>query len=169
MAALIRAMPSVVRSHPDAVLEIVGGGPQAGELHKLADDLGIGRSVVFHGRLERHQEVERILARGTVGLAPYQDDANTYTRFADPGKLKAYLAAGLPIVMTTVPPNARELERAEVAILSGPDPEALASSICLLLADEQLWGRYRQQALEYAKRFDWNAILERGLGDLGWQ
>ena len=56
-----------------------------------------------------HRRVEELLAEASIAAAPSDPSETTFTRFADPGKLKSYLAAGLPIVLTDVPPNAREL------------------------------------------------------------
>ena len=46
---LIRAMPGILRRVPDAVLLIVGGGPYAGDLKKLAAETGVQNSVRFTG------------------------------------------------------------------------------------------------------------------------
>ena len=35
--------------------------------------------------------------RSSVALAPYAPDPDSFTRFADPSKLKSYAAAGLPM------------------------------------------------------------------------
>jgi phosphatidylinositol alpha-1,6-mannosyltransferase len=47
--ALIHAWPHVLRATPDAVLLLVGDGPYLGDLKRLADSLGVNRSVVFTG------------------------------------------------------------------------------------------------------------------------
>jgi phosphatidylinositol alpha-1,6-mannosyltransferase len=47
--ALLHAWPRVLKSVPDAVLLLVGGGPYRGDLERLAASLGVGRSVVFTG------------------------------------------------------------------------------------------------------------------------
>ncbi|MEU8796667.1 glycosyltransferase family 4 protein [Spirillospora sp. NPDC048819] len=47
--ALIHAWRHVLRSVPDAVLLIVGGGPYRADLERLAASLGVGGSVVFTG------------------------------------------------------------------------------------------------------------------------
>ncbi|MET9529104.1 MULTISPECIES: glycosyltransferase family 4 protein [unclassified Streptomyces] len=46
---LILAMPRILRQVPDAVLLIVGGGPYAGDLEKLAERTGVADSVRFTG------------------------------------------------------------------------------------------------------------------------
>ena len=48
---LIRAWPQVLRARGDAVLLLVGGGPYAGHLRRLAVRLGVDRSVVATGQV----------------------------------------------------------------------------------------------------------------------
>ncbi|TDB93683.1 glycosyltransferase family 4 protein [Actinomadura sp. 7K534] len=47
--ALIHAWPHVLRTVPDAVLLLVGGGPYRDRLERLAASLGVAGSVVFTG------------------------------------------------------------------------------------------------------------------------
>ncbi|WP_328317048.1 glycosyltransferase family 4 protein [Streptomyces sp. NBC_00388] len=46
---LILAMPRILRREPDAVLLIVGGGPYAADLEKLAERTGVADAVRFTG------------------------------------------------------------------------------------------------------------------------
>jgi phosphatidyl-myo-inositol dimannoside synthase len=46
---LVRALPLVQRSVPDAALLLVGGGPYRSRLESLAADTGVSESVVFTG------------------------------------------------------------------------------------------------------------------------
>ncbi|MEO9327569.1 glycosyltransferase family 4 protein [Gordonia aurantiaca] len=46
---LIRALPLIRRTIPEAVLVIVGGGPYAEKLHALAESTGVGEHVIFTG------------------------------------------------------------------------------------------------------------------------
>ncbi|MEU0131540.1 glycosyltransferase family 4 protein [Streptomyces sp. NPDC006289] len=46
---LILAMPAILAKVPDAVLLVVGGGPYAGQLRKLAAETGVQDSVRFTG------------------------------------------------------------------------------------------------------------------------
>ncbi|MBB3603479.1 phosphatidylinositol alpha-1,6-mannosyltransferase [Mycolicibacterium sp. BK556] len=46
---LIKALPEIRRRVPGAVLVIVGGGPYADDLHKLAETVGVTADVVFTG------------------------------------------------------------------------------------------------------------------------
>lgn len=146
--------------------DVVGTGPLETALRARATRLGLDASATFHGYVDDHREVESILAGCSVAVAPYRS-GTTFTRYADPGKLKAYLAAGLPIVLTDVPPNARELAERAGAEIAADDPAAFANAIANALASAGQWTARRAAALAYARRFDWNTLLSDLLGTLG--
>jgi glycosyltransferase involved in cell wall biosynthesis len=153
----------------DVTADVIGSGPLEHDLRRRAAELGLTESVRFHGFVEDHREVERLLAEAAVGIAPYREEADSFTRYADPGKLKAYLAAGLPTVLTPVPPNADELAREAGAELVDATPEALAEGIQNGLADAERWRERRSAAVAYVRRFDWEVLLSHLLGELGVQ
>lgn len=148
--------------------DVAGRGPLEEPLRARAAELGIAERVVFHGFVADHRELEALLAGCAVALAPYQPVAGSFTRFADPSKLKSYLGAGLPIVLTDVPPNARELADRAGAEIVPYDATALADALERLLDAPEEWRRRRTAALEYARGFDWDVVLERALGGLGY-
>jgi len=141
--------------------DIVGTGPLESELRARAP-----ANVTFHGYVSDHREVERILSRAAVAIAPYAQTDETFSRYADPGKLKAYLAAGLPVVLTDVPPNAQELAREAGAEIAADNPRAVADAISRALASAEQWQTRRKAALAYARRFDWNVLLGNALAEL---
>jgi glycosyltransferase involved in cell wall biosynthesis len=140
----------------DRPADVIGTGPLEAELRAHASN------ATFHGYVADHREVERLLSEAAVAVAPYRATAETFTRYADPGKLKAYLAAGLPIVLTDVPPNARELEQQAGAEVVTDDAAAIRNAITRVLESPEEWRTRRDAALAYARRFDWNVLL----GDL---
>jgi glycosyltransferase involved in cell wall biosynthesis len=150
-----RLIDAVELLREDVALDVIGTGVQEAELRKRASG-----AVTFHGYLDDHREVERLLGESAVAVAPYERSSDTFTRYADPGKLKAYLAAGLPIVMTDVPPNARELEREGGAEVVADDADALAAGISRALASPDAWQARRGSALAYARRFDWTTLFD---------
>ena len=148
----------------DVAADVIGTGPLEQELRGQAKRAAL--DVTFHGYVADHRQVEQLLSRSSVAVAPYAQTAETFTRYADPGKLKAYLAAGLPVVLTDVPPNARELESEAGAEVVADDPAALAAAIGRALASPAAWQARRESALAYARRFDWNALLGNLLAEL---
>jgi glycosyltransferase involved in cell wall biosynthesis len=147
--------------------DVIGTGPLEEALRERAKRLGLERAVRFHGFVSDHRDVERLLANASLGVAPYRPGDATFTRYADPGKLKAYLAAGLPIVLTDVPPNARELEREAGAEIVPFEPAAFAAAVARSHENAGDWVARRDAALAYARRFDWGVLLPEALRKLG--
>jgi glycosyltransferase involved in cell wall biosynthesis len=150
-----RLLEAVARLDEEVVVDVIGTGPQEAELRERASG-----AVTFHGYLDDHREVERLLSESAVAVAPYERSSQSFTRYADPGKLKAYLAAGLPIVVTDVPPNARELEEEAGAEVVADDADALAAGISRALSSPDAWQARRASALAYARRFDWTTLFD---------
>jgi glycosyltransferase involved in cell wall biosynthesis len=163
---LFDAVEQLRSSGLPVTLEVVGGGELLDEVRARAEALGPGVATV-HGFVEHHRDVETILARGTVAAAPYAVDEQSFTRWADPGKLKAYLGAGLPIVMTSTPPNAAELADAGAALVVEPDAASLAAGLREVLDDPARWRKMHDAAAETARGYDWPVVLDRALTRFG--
>jgi glycosyltransferase involved in cell wall biosynthesis len=165
VTALLDAV-ALLRSRGDNVsLDVIGTGPEQEVLEERARALSI-EDVVFHGFVSDALEVERLLAGASIAVAPYESSETSFTRYADPGKLKAYLAAGLPIVLTDVPPNAHELMRDAGAEIVAYQPEAIADGIARGLSSPTAWRARREAALAHARKFDWSVLLSNLWADL---
>lgn len=164
---LIAALDLLARRGHPVRTEIIGAGPLLDELKADAVRRDIDSLVHFHGFVEDYREVERILGGATIAVAPYEDQPDSFTRFADPGKLKGYLAAGLPIVLTDVPPNAQELSSEAGALVVPSTPEGIAAGIEDALSDAGEWSRRSALARDYSRRFDWNTVFEDALSRIG--
>lgn len=164
---VIEAVADLAARGIEVAVDIAGRGPLEEELRGLAARRGLGDKARFHGFISDHRQLEALLAEAAVALAPYNTRVESFTRFADPSKLKSYLAAGLPILLTDVPPNADELAREGGAEVVADDPPAFAAAIERLLADGAAWATRREAALLYARRFDWNNIVESALNAAG--
>jgi glycosyltransferase involved in cell wall biosynthesis len=164
---LLEAVALLVARNEGITADIVGGGPLEETLRTRAAKLGLREHIHFHGFVADHRDVERILASSSVATAPYATVGETFTRYADPGKLKAYLAAGLPIVLTDVPPNATELAQEAGAEIVDDDSAALAEALSRSLDSGELWLERRDAALAYARRFDWGTLLPDALEQMG--
>jgi glycosyltransferase involved in cell wall biosynthesis len=166
VATAVRAIALLRERGTDLPLDVVGRGPERGSLEALAAELGVADLVVFHG-FRVAAELEELLAGASIAVAPYQDDGRSFTQFADPSKLKSYLAAGLPIVLTPVPPNAGQLADAGAALVVVDDAAAFARAIERLVADAGTWSASRSAALSHARSYDWPAVLAPVLARLG--
>jgi glycosyltransferase involved in cell wall biosynthesis len=163
---LVRAISLVTT--PGVSLDISGRGPLAGELEAQVQRLGIADRVRFHGFLDDHREVDALLASAAIGVAPYDTGMESFTQYADPAKLRGYTAAGLPVLVTSVPPNVDELVRDAGAELVAFRAEDIARAIDGLFADAAEWRRRRAAALTYSKAFDWARIVSDALSPIGY-
>lgn len=162
---LLDAMETLGPDH-GVSLDVIGGGPLLDSLTQRVGGGPLRDHVVLHGFKQDHRDVERILAGGSLAVAPYEPSPDSFTRFADPGKLKSYVAAGLPIILTDVPPNASELVARAGATITEYRSSALADAVLRRLSDPADWLRRREAALAYARAFDWNEIFARLLEEL---
>lgn len=138
---LIEALPLIQRSIPDAALLIVGGGPYRQKLQDLVAELGLGRDVVLTGTVP-WEELPAHYAAGDVFAMP----CRTRNRGLDVEGLGiVYLeasATGLPVVAgdSGGAPDA-VLEGETGYVVPGGDPQAVASRLIELLADDDLRSR----------------------------
>lgn len=167
VAKLLDAI-ALLRARGESVaVDVIGGGPEEGRLRERARALELDDTVRFHGYVPDHRDVERLLAGSSLAVAPYEPSDTTFTRHADPGKLKAYLAAGLPTILTDVPPNAHELAEDAGAELVPYDSAAIADAIVGALAAPDRWRERSARARSYMRRFDWSVLLHDALDELG--
>lgn len=164
---IITAIPLIVAAVPDFNFLVIGGGDYAPELARQVKDRGLEKHVTFTGYIEKHEDIEKMLVRCAVAVVMYnrydeKGDLN-FVYFGDPGKIKSYLASGLPIVMNDFAFNARDLESAGCAVVVETTPQSIASAIVALLSDEKKLIRFREQAVKTVKQFDWPSIFSENL------
>jgi glycosyltransferase involved in cell wall biosynthesis len=128
---LIRALPDVLGAHK-CRLRIVGDGPEAGRLARLADELSVRDHVDFAGYVTG-EALASIYRTADVFALP------TSLPEGFPTVILEAMAAGLPIVTTAARGPADHLVEGRNALFVPPhDPPALASALSRLLADDGL-------------------------------
>ncbi len=160
---VIEAIPLIIKKIPEFHFDIIGGGDYEDYLKALAQKLGVSKYITFYGYIQSHQEIERMLSYCAVGIAPYVDSPDSYVRYADPGKVKAYLAASLPIIITRVTPMAHEIERNRCGISIPYDKKILVKAITTLLSDDKLLSEFRRNSKAMAKEYSWNKVFDRAM------
>lgn len=93
----IRALSSLVRRVPDALLVIVGKGSHESRLREMAATFGIERNVLFTGWLP-HDQIREYIDIADIGLIPHYVTEHTDTTL--PNKIFDYMACGKPVVVT---------------------------------------------------------------------
>ena len=139
----MRALAAVRETH-DALLVLIGDGPERREVEALVAQLGLGAYVRFLGLMPR---VSELLARADLFLLPSQTESFGLAA------LEA-LASGVPVVASAVGGLPEVVRDGVTGLLVPPaQPAELARAIASLLGDEP-----RRSAMARAARTD---ALER--------
>lgn len=164
LSLVMRAWPQVVEHHPTASLHIIGDGKLRESLQSQAAAAGVAESVTWHGFVPDHRQVEQQLVAGRLAVAMYEP--GTFTQYTDPGKLKVYLAAGLPIVMTRVGQIADIIEQAGAGLVIPYERQAFVEAIDVLLSDARRQEAMREAARRLAIKYDWEFIFPTALEEI---
>lgn len=162
---VLRALPEIRRKVEDVHFTIIGSGPYKKRLKDLVKKLNLEKIVTFTGYIKSHKELENKLARAAIAVAPYGSVIDQFSYYADPGKVKIYLGAGLPVIITDVPHIAKEIRRKKCGIVVNYKKEDVSRAIMELMKDEEKLRIYRENAIKYARQFDWDRIFTKTFGE----
>lgn len=150
----------------DVTLTCIGAG-DLDFLRGEARRLGVESRLRILGAVADHDSVERELLSCALAIAPYcPADANSFSFYADPGKVKTYLGCALPIVITDVPPIAREVADFGAGAIARYHAGDFARQIAVLLSSESVLREYRARAFSMGTRYSWSRIFSRALKDI---
>lgn len=154
---VIRKIPDIVKHDPNFIFKIIGDGNYKNQLVKLVNELSVGKYCKFLGRIETF-DLEEEIAKSAVAIAPYLKTKDSYTRYSDPGKVKTYLACGVPVLLTGLPWNANEIEKNKCGLIIRDDGRDLVRKLTFLMSPK-VNAKYRENALAYSKNFDYGKIF----------
>jgi len=145
----INALPSVIEEFPNAILLIVGDGPERQRLEKLARELGVQDHVRFEGAV-LHSEIPKYLAAADVFLSFYD-----LSNVGNP--LVEAMMAGKCIVTLNNGDTGRFIKSGENGVLlEYEDLPKLPEVIKNLLANEDLRNRLGANARRFAEENFWS-------------
>lgn len=159
---VIKIIPAIKKKIPGFKMLIVGTGEYEQELKAIAEKLKVSTRVLFTGLIDNHQKMMELISGGACAIAFYEvgDVKKNFTYYADPGKIKDYLGAGLPVIMTDVPHNAYAIEKAGCGWVITSDKN-LVSILVSVMSDEKKLKLAKKKAISYSRQFDWNVIYNR--------
>lgn len=152
---LIKAIPCIVRAHPQTWFLFAGDGPLKAELQALAEKLGVRDRCRFLGF---RRDIPQLLAYYDVFVLPSLWEGLSIT-------LLEAMAASKAVIATNVKGNREVISDGINGVLCEPkNSEALANGIIDLIENEdkaRLLGERARQTVE--QRFDERIMLKRTL------
>jgi glycosyltransferase involved in cell wall biosynthesis len=129
---LIEALNIIKETWPDVRLDVVGKGELVEEYRELANHLGIGNRICFHGYVD-DQRLSDFYRSRTVFVLPSIDFHEGFGIV-----LLEAMAHGMPVITTDVTGLSEEIQgNCAGFIVPRKDPKALAKAIEVLLSNSQ--------------------------------
>lgn len=157
LPVLLEAMVSLRERVPDVRLGVVGTGDDVPALRRLAEGLGLGESVDWHGAVA-HAQLPGFYRRAGVAVLPSTTEAESFGM-----TLVEAMACGCPVVGSRVGGIPFVVRDGVDGLLAEPgDAGSLARALAAVLTDPAraaALGAAGRQAAE--DRWDWRHLAER--------
>lgn len=152
----LEAFKLVLKKKHNATLHIIGGSNRdLKPFSQSLKDLGIEKSVILHGFISPNEKMSNIVNKCYVGIATYRSDRNPRNQYGDSGKIRQYLACGLPIVATTIQWYTKYAIESGAGIGVNETPEDFAKAIITLFEKKELYASCSKVATELGKKNTW--------------
>jgi len=163
---VIKALPKILSRHSNVVYMVSGvthphilrreGDKYRDYLHRLADELGVKASVIFHNRFVSPQEMVELIGAADIYITPYRHKAQVVS-----GTLAYALSAGKAIISTPYLHAIELLDQERGTLVPFDDPEAIATRTVELLDDGTARHAMRKRAYLYARDMVWNRVAQK--------
>jgi glycosyltransferase involved in cell wall biosynthesis len=156
---VIRSLPLILESFPQATLDIVGDGSFIENLKKLAISCGVQDHVRFHGKVKQ-SEVLSLLAGSDLFCFP------TSASEGFPKAVLEALANGLPVVTTKVSVLPQLIGSGCGILLDEVTPEAVAAAVREICSDQSKYQDMSVKAINIAREYtleNWRALIGQAL------
>ncbi len=163
---IVEALPAIKKHVPNVKVIFIGLGELEKILKQRANDLMVADAVNFMGYL-KDDDMYTIMCRCALGLAPYPYYKDGVKLFCDPGKIKIYMACGLPVITTDVTVAAEAIKNELTGEIIDYSIDSLTKAVLKILNPEQ-YSHYRSRAIRFAARYDWNIIFRSALEGKSW-
>lgn len=156
--AILRALTKI----KTVSLTIYGQGVDRPRLEGIVRQLGIARRVAFRGQIS-HKRLLIELANYQAGIALYQAQ-ESYVYYSDPLKVKEYLAAGLPVIISDVPEISKVIDAHQAGVIIR-EPGDLVDAINQITLRQPFMAR---AARHLAASYDWDKLFDQAWQSAKW-
>jgi glycosyltransferase involved in cell wall biosynthesis len=148
LALLLRAFFGVAAAYPQALLAIVGGGPELENLRDQAGHSGLAERVRFLGKVE-YQQVPSYLRLADAFVTASDTEVHPFS-------LIEAMASGLPALGIDSPGVGDTIVDGENGFLSPLDIAAFTAKMMRLVMEGETRRRMSERALQTARLYDIN-------------
>jgi glycosyltransferase involved in cell wall biosynthesis len=125
LGVVLKALALLGPGDPQVRLDVYGDGMGLEAERGTSHRLGLGDRVTFHGHLP-YETILAALPMFDAGIIPHH--ATAHWNFTIQNKMFDYMAAGLPVIVSSMPPAARIVRETEAGVVfADRDPVALAA------------------------------------------
>ena len=163
---VLRALPKVIKKHPNAVYIVVGATHpnllrREGEayrifLQRLCDDLKISRNVIFHNRFVSPEELKELLVLADMYITPYLEESQIVS-----GTLAYSFGVGNAVISTPYWHAVELLSDDKGIIVPFNDPEAIGEAITRLIGNENERNAMRKNAYLLGREMIWSNVASK--------
>jgi len=165
---VLRALPSVIKKHPDVSYIILGAThphilKEHGEeyrisLHQLVHKLNIRDHVIFQNRFVELKELCEFLGAADLYLTPYLEESQITS-----GTLAYAMGTGKAVISTPYWYATEMLAEGRGVIVPFREPDAMAEQITNLLANDVIRHTIRKNAYNFCRKAIWKEVSRKYL------
>ena len=149
----VRALARIKDQVPQAELHIYGRGNEAGNLRKLAGELGLAGRVIFNDTV-RLTDVAPIIENADLGIVPKRTDGFGNEAFST--KVLEFMTLGVPVVVCDSAVDRYYFTDRVVTFFKGNDEAHLAECMLEMIRDTAKREAQVKRADDFVKSFDWD-------------
>lgn len=158
--SIFASIAELKKEYKNIKLTIIGRGNWEEYFSKLLKKYQIQDNVIFHGPMSHDKLVEKIKI-SAIGVALYTND-NPWTYFCDSMKARDYLSCGLPVIISTITSTSDDIVSYQAGFsIDNNFKDNMIKGISKLFSSDQLYKKYRQNAIKLAKSYDIENILDK--------
>jgi 1,2-diacylglycerol 3-alpha-glucosyltransferase len=150
---LIKAVPHIIKKHPETHVMIVGGGHLRKKLEKLAQTLGVSENITFLGLVTEEDKIHAYNASDIFVLPSLAELEGMVVLEA--------MACGKPIIVSDAEMSAsRYFVDGNGFLFKTQDHADLAHQVLKLITDANLRKKLGEASLEKIKQYDINKSVD---------
>ncbi|MDD8015901.1 MAG: glycosyltransferase family 4 protein [Acidobacteriota bacterium] len=154
LTVAVRALKIASTHLPPLTLRLVGEGNDLERIHRLAEDLGVGRKIEYIKPVTIDQ-MQKHMNEADIGISCHQDGPFGDLQFSV--KIIDYLTQGLPVVSSRTKTLERYVPADAVFYFDPDDAEDMAEKIIFLWNHPDIVKQKMENAKKLFPRFTWQS------------